>query len=216
MKTGRWLPGPCAVLAGLPLLLLAAPLRHALESRMAWHMLVEFPALLLGGLAWRRLAARRARGGAAGRGLDAQGWIGATFLSAVAALWMVPTMLDLSLLHGGIALAKNASWWLAGGLLGTAWPRMALEARLFLLGNLAWMTATAGLLYRESPQRLCVNYLVGDQQQAGTGLVALAVALVGLAVALSLRPPRRTARQERRAVRRPPPRAGIATGTAGT
>src|SRR5690606_42002702 len=46
---------------------------------------------------------------------------------------------------------------------------------LFFLGNFSWMTAIAGLLYQDNPQRLCNFYLLGDQEIAGRGLVAVAV-----------------------------------------
>ena len=50
------------------------------------------------------------------------------------------------------------------------------------MGNIAWMTATAGMLYLETPQRLCVNYLQDDQQHTGIGLVLLAMGLGALAI----------------------------------
>jgi hypothetical protein len=37
------------------------------------------------------------------------------------------------------------------------------------------MMATAGLIYQNTPQQLCVNYLLDSQSDAGEGLVAAAV-----------------------------------------
>jgi hypothetical protein len=53
---------------------------------------------------------------------------------------------------------------------------------VFFVGNLAWMLASAGMLYRESESRLCVNYLAADQVWAGNGLIALAIVLAALAL----------------------------------
>lgn len=182
-------------LALLPLLLLWPPLRHGLESRMSLHMLVEFPALFAAGWAarqwaWPSLARHRrlhrlARGAAA---LDWRGWTSACLASSVALVWMIPSVLDASLLSGPVAALKFASWPAAGALLAARWRRMDPELLLFVLGNQAWMAATAGLLFLDAPSALCVNYLSDDQRHAGTGLVLLACGLGMLAVRLALRP----------------------------
>lgn len=172
-------------LALLPLLLLWPALRHTVESRMALHMLGEFPALFAAG-ASAALLLRSHRGGRrwlrVQRRLDWRGWTGATLASAVALVWMLPSALDASLLVPTVAVAKRASLWLAGWLLADGWRRLDTELRLFLLGNLAWMMATAGLLYLDAPDRLCVNYLQDDQRHAGIGLVLAALLLAGLAL----------------------------------
>jgi hypothetical protein len=163
----------------LPLALLHDGLRHAIESRMALHMLVEFPLLLAGGWAIARLAARRH---VLTDAFDALGLLGVAVVSCVSAFWMIPAALDLALLHEPMRWAKLASWMLAGALLARSWARLGDEIAVFFLGNLAWMFATAGLLYREAESRLCVSYLAEDQLWTGNGLVALAVALGALAL----------------------------------
>jgi len=179
----RW---PCRLLVPAPLVLLWPPLRHALESRMALHMLLLFPLLLAAGWA----AARCMRHEPAWlRRIDAQGLLGASGVSCVAAWWMIPAALDASLVSAPLAAARLASWWLAGALLAGSWRRMGPEVAAFLLGNLAWMSATAGLLYQDAEQRLCVNYLVDDQLWAGRGLVGAALALGALALWRVLRVP---------------------------
>ena len=182
-----------AAVAALPLLLLWPALRHAVESRMSLHMLVEFPALLAAGACAARLAGRSAWGrriGAAAASLDWRGWTGATWASLVALAWMVPSALDASLLSAPVALANVASWWLAGALLAGSLRRVDPEVLLFFVGNLAWMTASAGLLYLDAPLRLCVAYLADDQRHAGIGLVALALGLGALALRRALQPAR--------------------------
>jgi len=49
------------------------------------------------------------------------------------------------------------------------------------------MTATAGLLYVDSPERLCVSYLQADQVQAGVGLVVAACVVGALGLHGALR-----------------------------
>ncbi|MBL8351302.1 MAG: hypothetical protein JNL87_13445 [Burkholderiaceae bacterium] len=173
------------VLALLPLALLWPALRHGVESRMALHMLGEFPVLFISGwssgtLCFGHLPARRWL--RAQRLFDWHGGSGAVLCNAVALVWMVPSALDAALLWPAAAAVKVASWWLAGWLLADGWRRMDSEVLLFFVGNLAWMAATAGLLYIEAPVRLCANYLQGDQRHAGFGLVMLALLLGALAL----------------------------------
>jgi hypothetical protein len=196
-KTTRWHLPPQAgwmLLAALPLLLLWPALRHAIESRMSLHMLLEFPLLFAAGWAVQHLGPRANWL----QWLDWRGWTGATLTSLVVASWMLPSLLDLSLMVPALAAAKYASWWLAGWWLASSWRRLDPEVLLFLMGNIAWMTATAGMLYLDTPQRLCVNYLQDDQQHTGIGLVLLALGLGALAI-------RRVMLQDAREIATPPP-----------
>ena len=172
-------------LALAPLLLLVAPLRHAIESRMSLHMLLEFPLLLIAGWCAGRLwlgSMRARRLLRATRMLDWHGWTTLVLVGGIALVWMLPSALDAALLSPALNLLKIASWWLAGWLLADGWRRMDAELLLFFVGNLAWMTASAGLLYIDAPVRLCVNYLQDDQRHAGIGLVVLAALLGVLAI----------------------------------
>lgn len=163
------------LLALLPAVFAVDAVRQAVESRMLWHMLGQFPLLLASGATARMLL--RARWLAR---VDAGGLLGVVLLSAVSALWMVPLALDAALMDTRLALFKYASWWAAGFVLADSWPRMAPAMRLFLLGNLAWMLATAGLLYLDAEQRLCVSYLQDEQLWTGRGLLLWAFALLAL------------------------------------
>lgn len=171
-------PALYAALAVLPMLLLWPALRHMLEGRMSLHMLLEFPVLLAGGWAAQRLGLR------AGwlYWIDWRGWTGATLVTLVSITWMLPSLLDLSLLLPTVAAAKYLSWWIAGWWLAHSWRRLDPEVLLFCIGNIAWMTATAGMLYLDTPQRLCVNYLQDDQRHTGIGLVLLALLLGAVAI----------------------------------
>lgn len=154
-------------LAAWPALLLLAPLRHTLESRMLIHMLLQFPLLLAAGAAAAALLRRPRHHGA----------LGACLLLCCSAVWMVPAALDLALLDARMAALKYGSWWLAGLLLGLGGARLPAALRVFVVGNLAWMLASAGLLYEATPLRLCVSYLQDEQVWTGRGLVVLALLL---------------------------------------
>jgi len=178
LRALRWL------LALLPLALLWPTLRHAIESRMLLHMLLEWPLLFVAGWSAHRLFGPWLRALAV---LDWRGWSGAVFVSCVAIFWMLPSSIDAALLSTPMAAAKYASWWLAGAVLAASWRRMDPEVLLFFVGNLSWMTATAGMLYLDTPQRLCVSYLIDDQRWTGTGLIVLAVGLGVVAMRRALR-----------------------------
>ena len=168
------------LIALLPLLLLWPALRQAMESSMALHMLVQFPLLMASG--W---LAARLTGLAPLRRLDAHGLLGLTAAACVAAFWMIPAALDLSLLSPVANVAKYVSWWLAGALLAPSWAQMRVELAAFFLGNVAWMLATVGLLFREAEARLCVNYLIDEQLVTGNGLLLFAVMLLLLTMRLA-------------------------------
>lgn len=173
---------PTGLRAALPLLLLWAPLRQLLEGSMALHMLVELPLLLASGWAAGAVLAHHRLPAGLPRLIDAHGVLGLAFASCVGALWMIPSMLDLSLLDGGVQGAKYGAWWCSGVVLRASWRRSEPEIAAFFIGNMAWMLATAGLLYQDEGQRLCVSYLVDEQAVAGKGLIVLAFVLAGLAL----------------------------------
>lgn len=158
-----------------PLVWLIAPVRHAVEASMFSHMVLQLPMLVLAGL----LAGRRIRGPIAGRiaAIDAFGLSSVLMISTVSLAWMIPAALDLTLISPPVNLLKYLSLWSASFLLGTALRRITLGVETFLLGNLVWMLATAGLLYMDATTRLCVNYLFDEQRATGLGLLALAAAL---------------------------------------
>jgi len=168
----RWL------LAMSPTLLLWPPLRQLLEGQMTLQMLLQFPWLLCCGAAAFGALAHRGRVQSRVARFDDRGLFTLTLVLCVSALWMIPAALDLSLVDERVRLAKVLSWYASGLMLASARSRLGPELWAFLLGNLAWMLATAGLLIRESDRRLCVSYLERDQVWAGTGLIALALTLL--------------------------------------
>ncbi|MBX3679091.1 MAG: hypothetical protein KF710_02815 [Rhodocyclaceae bacterium] len=172
----------------LPLLLLIPPLRHILEASMLTHMLVEFPLLFIAGwLAGGWLTHHRLPAGLPAV-VDAHGLLGLALASCVGALWMIPSMLDLSLLDASVQASKYASWTLCGLLFRSSWKRAGPVVSAFFLGNTGWMLATAGLLYQEAQQRLCVSYLLDEQLITGRGLVALAILIGAFAITCLVAP----------------------------
>jgi hypothetical protein len=180
MRAEPWAAATCAIGLSLsPTVLLLDVARQWLESRMLVHMLLEFPWLLMAGAAaaktlvkssptWDRTLAR----------IDWRGLLGLVLVSCVSALWMVPAALDAALVDPAVAALKYLSWWLAGAMLALGWMRTDPVVRMFFVGNLAWMFATAGLLYTDAEQRLCVNYLLNEQVWTGRALIGLAVGLL--------------------------------------
>ena len=163
-----------AVLAGAAILLF----RRWLEADMARHMLIEFPLLLVAGVATAKALPDRAV--ALIMRANQLGLAGFTFVSLTAAYWMIPVALDQALLSGPTAAAKYTSFLAAGMLLPVSFQAAPLAMQAFFVGNWVWMTATVGLLYQNAPQQLRVNYLIGTQLSAGEGLVAAAVAIAAL------------------------------------
>jgi hypothetical protein len=173
-----------------PLVFVNDRAREMVEGSMVLHMALQFPLLLLAGACAAVLLARhRLPLAAAWTRFDGDGLLAAVTLSGVAGLWMVPAALDAALLDPAMAAGKYSSWVFAGWCMALAWPGMAMAMRLFLLGNLAWMTCSAGLLYAETEQRLCVSYRLDEQAWAGGMLCVMAVLLLGGVVGLAFRPP---------------------------
>lgn len=159
------------------LLLLAAllpGLRQWLEADMARHMLLQFPLLVAaGGLLASSLPAHMRRAFAH---CNAHGLTGLLLAMLVLALWMVPRALDEAVRSTAIDAIKAASLLTAGAALRLSWAPAGPVVQAFFLGSWAWMNATVGTLYLQSPLRLCNAYLSSDQNQAGRGLVVIALA----------------------------------------
>lgn len=169
----------------LPALLLVslAAARPWLETRMWTHMGIELPLLFIAGAC----AARRVAGHRRTDAWNEQGIAGLTAASAIVMFWMLPLALDAAVLDPLAGLAKVASVFLAGALVAMSLPRAAMALQAFFILGASWMMAVAGLLYRQSPQRLCSSYLQDDQAHAGAALIVLAIAIIGTWLARMLR-----------------------------
>jgi hypothetical protein len=166
---------------GALLALLMLPFaRHALESGMRPHMLVQYPLLLLAGALLDRgvpLRWRQAFGP-----WNALGISGLTAVSVIAALLMIPRALDLALVDSRVEFLKFGALVLAGALLRGSWRNAGRAMQAFFLGGMLPMMIVAGTLYQEAPLRLCNAYRLDEQQRLGSELIwaAALIAVVWL------------------------------------
>jgi hypothetical protein len=65
----------------------------------------------------------------------------------------------------------------AGISSGISWRFSSGVAHAFYVGNMVWMTITAGMLYQETTQQLCNAYLWDDQAITGQALVVASIIL---------------------------------------
>jgi len=180
MKTFAQLRPRSILAAALALLALLAlpPARHALESSMSAHMLVQFPLVALCGFALAGALPPRGRQRIAK--WNAYGIAGLFFVALTSAILMIPRVLDLALVDARVELAKWLALLLCGAAVRLSWRPAGLLVQGFFLGNTLPMMAVAGQLYEDSPLRLCNAYLLGDQARLGRMLTAAAV-LVAIA-----------------------------------
>lgn len=159
-------------------LLALPPLRAALESGMAAHMLVQYPALMLAGALFARTLTPQARRTLAA--WNGMGISGLVFAALVLAVLMIPRVLDLVLVDSAADALKWAALIACGAALTLSWRPAGTVVQAFFLGNLLPMTAAVGLLYQEAPLQLCSAYRIDEQQAVGAVLVWLAL-FAGLA-----------------------------------
>jgi hypothetical protein len=177
---------PRLVVVAAILIVVVASLRQWLEANMARHMLVEFPLLLGAGAAVG--AALLPRHCARQPSYNQYGLTGFAFLAFALGFWMIPAALDNALASGAMAAMKYASLIVAGLMAPASFRSAPLAVQAFFVGNVGWMTATAGLLYQDADRQLCLYYLVDMQALAGKGLVVVSIAMmVAWGVAVSRR-----------------------------
>lgn len=170
-----------ALSTALLAVLVVPPVRHVLEASMTAQMLVQIPLLVVAGVLLSRALPGRLM--AAIEPWNVQGVTTLVLAMFASAYWMLPRSLDAAATEPLVAAAKFASLPLLVGLpLAIAWPRMGFIVKgVFLLEGLATLYRL-GWLYLVSPDRLCNNYLLDDQQLLGRCLLVLGVALT-LAIA---------------------------------
>ncbi len=161
---------------GALLVLLMLPCaRHVLESGMRPHMLAQYPLLLLAGallgrgvpLRWREVLGP----------WNALGISGLAAVSVIAAVLMIPRVLDLVLVDSRAELLKFGALVLAGALLCGSWRDAGRVMQAFFLGGMLPMMIVAGTLYQDTPLRLCNAYRLGEQQRLGGDLIWIAAVI---------------------------------------
>jgi len=172
----RWRRHPLAAAALLFCVLLVPPVRHALEASMTAQMLLQMPLLVYVGW-WLRRALPECIVSITAI-WNHSGVAGLVLTSVAAAVWMLPRSLDAALALPWVAAAKYLSVPLLIGVpLAVSWPRAGFIVRgVFLLEFIA-TAYRVGWLYLSWPERLCSNYLLGDQQRLGEYLVLIGAAL---------------------------------------
>lgn len=177
-STPRHRKGIAPLATGIALVVFAVMARQQLEQTMSRHMLMQIPMLLAGGMFLGRWLLQTVNQETGGRfaAWNENGLPGLFAFLLVTAYWMVPKALDDAIASSLVEQAKILSLVVAGLLLPASLTRANTIIQLFFLGNFASMSAFVGLLYQEAPSRLCNAYLQGDQQNAGVGLVVIALA----------------------------------------
>jgi hypothetical protein len=167
-----------AVLAGVTVAAVASvlpPLSTLLVRLMLTQMLVQIPLIFLAASIWSEHL--RWPAGARWRQWNAQGAPGLLFSAMVLAYWMTPIALDHAAADSFWETVKIASLVAAGVSAGISWRMSSGVAHAFYVGNMVWMTITAGMLYQEATQQLCNAYLWDDQAITGQALVAVSIIL---------------------------------------
>lgn len=173
-RRGRYALGLAAAVC-----LLATPsVRTLLESRMATHMFVQLPLLVAVGYVACRLLPDRVQRAL----LEATGgaipWL--VLMIFASTCWMLPRSLDAALTSPWAAVAKFTTIPLCiGAPLAVGWRGLTIVGRGFVLTNFASMIAVLGWLYLAAPVRVCNNYTVAQQADAGQTALAVAGVLFG-------------------------------------
>ena len=151
---------------------------------MTLQMLAQIPLLALAGWWLRPLLPGRVVDGLAG--WNRNGISGIVLVSLAAMVWMLPRAMDAALEVAWVELAKFASVPLLIGLpLSISWPSAGFVVRGVFLVEVIATAFRLGWLYLASPQRLCSNYLLGDQQWLGKIMLGVGAA-ISLMVAWNL------------------------------
>lgn len=168
--------------AMLWLVMLTPPMRAWLESSMTVHMLVQLPLLFMIGFcwgwAWRQAPAGSVAARALANMMRANRW-GATGLIVAAftmTLWMLPRLLDGARLDLSFDLAKFVTVSVLGGLaVSISWRATPAIVRAVIHLEVVATFLRFGWGYLATEQRLCLVYLIGDQQRTGRALLLIGV-----------------------------------------
>ena len=155
------------------LLIAVSPAGTYLEASLSGHVLVEIPLLIIIGITAGNLIKPHLSGVLNMISIP-------TILLAcfTLAFWMIPRWLDASLNDEFIAYMKYLSLPLLVGVpLALSWQILHPVARGVVKIEFLAMLFRLGWLYLVSPDRLCNNYLLNEQQQLGYMMIILGFAL---------------------------------------
>lgn len=157
---------------------LAIPfVRHALESTMTLQMLVQIPLLALAG-AWLVQGASDGVNRSL-RHWNVNGISGLLLASLTSMVWMLPLAMDAAISDPRYTVAKFTTVPLFIGVpAALSWPHAGFVVRGVVLLEVIATVFRLGWLYLISPDRLCSNYLLDDQQQLGKLLITLGFVMI--------------------------------------
>ena len=154
------------------LFIAATPAGAYLEASLLSHVLIEIPLLIVIGMIAGALLKQHLTGV-----LDVISIPGILLACFTLAFWMIPRWLDASVNDEFIASMKYLSLpALAGAPLALCWRNLHPVARGVVKIELLAMLLRLGWLYLVSPDRLCNNYLLSEQQELGYAFIVLASA----------------------------------------
>lgn len=159
---------PCLVWA----LLALPPLRHLLELSMVTHMLVQLPLLAFVGWWFGQTLPERFKRKIAP--WNRWGVTGMALVILTMLYWMLPRALDAAISEPAFEIAKFTMIpLLIGVAFSLSWPQLNIIAQGVLKLEFWAMFMRLGWLYVVLPDRLCANYLLGDQRILGYALLIL-------------------------------------------
>jgi len=173
MTSARSQPILLALCVAALVLLASPPGRHLLEARLATHMLVQMPALVLIGIGLGRMSASASGSTTWNRG----GSTGLLVALAISMVWMLPRSMDAALVDMRFEVGKFVSLPVAGVALAWSYPKASTIVKGVLNAHVVSALGVMGWTYLAAPARLCNAYLAPDQAAAGAGLLGAGAAL---------------------------------------
>lgn len=157
------------------LLIAVTPAGAYLEASLLRHVLIEIPLLVVIGIAAGCLLKPRLSGV-----IDVISIPAILLACFTLAFWMIPRWLDASLNDAMVAYAKYLSLPMLVGIpLALSWRNLHPIARGVVKIEFLAMLFRLGWIYLVSPDRLCNNYLLSEQQELGYVFI-----IIGLACAV--------------------------------
>ncbi len=160
----------------LYIILIIPPVISLLESVMFFHMLVQFPLLMVVGYLWGKSILEKCD--RFFTKWNTTGVAGILVVFIITTYWMIPRAMDESLTIWHIELFKFVSLPLVGLLFRDSWHKLQIVGQAFLFLNYISMFGLMAWLYIDSPIQVCNNYLEVEQQMLGWGLLVITAGMV--------------------------------------
>ncbi len=157
----------------LILLLVAPPMRNALEQSMTTHVLIQLAGLATAG--WLLGMAIRRHLPHVAFSINANGASGLVLGLIAMSFWMLPRTLDESIADPYVETAKFVTVpLLVGAPLALSWPRLNPVLRGLIKIKAVSALLVLGWIYIAAPDRLCTNYYQSDQVLLGQLMITVA------------------------------------------